>query len=180
MQAFTTQNYLKVHLATHEIENIGCNYCDGIFKNKSSLQSHVRKMHKPGTTSFPCGECGKHFPNRNFLKRHMASHSGARNYACTFAGCEQTYKYEKDLRNHYNIHTNIKKKCLYCDREFIDNSNMRKHVLRNHPVEVAEFEAKFGKRRRLKNLLIEHELNTTQGTSSIAQHLSASFTNSLQ
>jgi KRAB domain-containing zinc finger protein len=70
-KAFTTQNYLKVHLATHEIENIACNFCDGIFKNKSSLQSHVRKMHKPGNSAYPCLECGKCFPNRNFLKRHM-------------------------------------------------------------------------------------------------------------
>lgn len=72
-KAFTTQNYLKVHLATHEIENIACNFCDGIFKNKSSLQSHIRKMHKPGNSAFPCHECGKCFPNRNFLKRHMVS-----------------------------------------------------------------------------------------------------------
>jgi hypothetical protein len=61
---------------------------------------------------------------------------------------------------------------------------MRKHVLRNHPVEVAQFEAKFGKRRRLKNLLLENEMNNQiqqiqQSNTSILSHNNSMLNSSM-
>lgn len=47
---------------------------------------------------FPCSICKLAFKSRQFLQRHMVSHSDARNYSCSY--CGKTYKYKKGLNRH--------------------------------------------------------------------------------
>jgi hypothetical protein len=47
---------------------------------------------------FPCSLCKLAFKSKQFLQRHMASHSDAREFSCHF--CEKTYKYKKGVNRH--------------------------------------------------------------------------------
>lgn len=153
---FSNKSNLKSHLISHTTEYVTCDICDSVFKNKVSLQSH-RKIHKPKESfNYPCPECDKRFQNRNHLERHQISHSDVRNFRCNFEGCEMAYKWEKDLKNHISaVHNDQKNhKCLWCNKFFVDVANLRKHKLRYHPEELAEFELKHGRgRRQLKTLM---------------------------
>ncbi|KAG5673973.1 hypothetical protein PVAND_003969 [Polypedilum vanderplanki] len=157
-KSFSSNHYLKIHIQTHSIENVPCDICDSIFKNRVSLQNHKKKIHNTRELNFKCTECDKRFHNRNHLERHMPTHTQEKKFKCTYENCEQAYKWEKDLRNHMARHKGEKNhKCIWCDRTFVDSGNMRKHKLKNHPNELAEFEEKYGKRRRLKDLLLVND-----------------------
>lgn len=39
-------------------------------------------------------------------------------------------------------------KCMFCDRDFTDSANLRKHKLKDHPNELAAFEAETNEERR--------------------------------
>ncbi|KAG5673972.1 hypothetical protein PVAND_003968 [Polypedilum vanderplanki] len=151
-KAFSNRSNLKSHLISHTTENVRCEICHSTFKNSVSLQSH-KKIHKPKELlNFACSECDKKFHNRNHLERHQISHSDARNFKCE--SCGQSYKWEKDLRNHISaIHKGEKEnKCIWCESSFVDVGNLRKHKIKYHPYELAEFEKKYGKKRRLKSI----------------------------
>lgn len=50
------------------------------------------------TRPFPCQNCNLAFKSKQFLQRHMTSHSDTREFSCQF--CERTYKYKKGLNRH--------------------------------------------------------------------------------
>lgn len=158
-KSFSSNHYLKIHIQTHQVLNVRCEICDSVFKNKISLKDHQKKIHKPKESlNFPCTVCDRRFLNRNHLERHMPIHTGQRNYRCDFEGCGMAFKWEKDLRNHMSKHNGVRRhKCLWCDRMFVDSANMRKHKLRYHAEALAEFELKYGKRRRMKDLILEND-----------------------
>jgi hypothetical protein len=61
------------------------------------------------------------------------------------------------------IHTGEKRnRCMFCDRLFADPGNLRKHKLRDHPAELAAYEAKHGKR-GVSNA-VYYELQTIENT----------------
>lgn len=99
-KGFGNKSNLRSHLISHSTENVSCDICGGIFKNRISLQSH-KKMHKPESArNFSCSLCTKTFHNRNHLSRHMVAHSEQRQHKCPFDGCLSVYKWPKDLKNH--------------------------------------------------------------------------------
>ena len=50
------------------------------------------------TRAFPCPSCTLAFKSRQFLQRHMISHSDSRDFPCQY--CEKSYKYKKGLNRH--------------------------------------------------------------------------------
>lgn len=47
---------------------------------------------------YPCTICDLAFKSKQFLQRHMTSHSDDRNHLCLY--CEKSYKYRKGLNRH--------------------------------------------------------------------------------
>lgn len=66
---------------------------------------------------YPCSLCQLAFKSKQFLQRHMTSHSDSRNFICQF--CEKTYKYKKGLNRHIKKFHNL---CM-----FDKNKPLRKH-----------------------------------------------------
>lgn len=78
---------------------------------------HLKKMEFSNPSRpFPCTLCKRAFKSKQFLQRHMTSHSDAREFSCQF--CEKSYKYKKGLNRH------VKKVHSLCD--FSKNKSLRK------------------------------------------------------
>lgn len=55
---------------------------------------------------FVCSICTTRFKNKQFLQRHMISHTSLRNFLCEM--CGKSYKYKKGLNRHIQkIHSEI-------------------------------------------------------------------------
>lgn len=42
---------------------------------------------------------------------------------------------------------------MFCDKTFVDSANARKHKVKDHPDEVAAFEAEYGKGRNVSKFI---------------------------
>ncbi|KAL7016263.1 hypothetical protein ACKWTF_009983 [Chironomus riparius] len=141
-KSFSTKSNLKSHLYSHSTEkNVQCDICSARFKNMDSLRKH-KKTHLE--KSHECKICGNLYRNRNNLKAHMVCHSDDKPFKCTY--CPNEYKRSKDLKCHMNLHSGERPfLCGFCSRSFVNGSNCRKHKLKDHPEELAAFEAVHGK-----------------------------------
>ncbi|OXA37883.1 Zinc finger protein 26 [Folsomia candida] len=117
--SFKTQKKLTVHKSQHE--NGGqkpwkCDQCEGSFKTKSALASHVIDMH---TTErpFKCTLCPASYKRVTLLKLHLKDHDPFNRYSCT--NCELLFKTEKTLKSHLvNKHGGRDWKCYFCKKTF--------------------------------------------------------------
>lgn len=103
-------------------------------------------LHSPSATSevYPCHICQREFRTKNLLKNHSVLHSDRKDFQCPM--CPKAYKRKKDLTCHQSVHTGDPLYCCqFCERKFVNNSNMRKHKLKEHLVELEEWEAINGK-----------------------------------
>jgi uncharacterized C2H2 Zn-finger protein len=66
-----------------------CEDCDKIYKNKDSLQKHIKIKHS-GNQSLQCVKCDKHFSNKYSLKQHLYQVHPSKLHSCTF--CGSSYK----------------------------------------------------------------------------------------
>ncbi|CRL05320.1 CLUMA_CG018105, isoform A [Clunio marinus] len=157
-RGFGNKSNLRSHVISHSTENVICSTCGGKFKNRISLQSH-KKIHKPeNLRNFACMKCNKTFHNRHHLQRHMVSHTEERSFKCPYSDCRNEYKWQKDLKNHLtSVHLSERPyNCHFCERNFVDNVSVRKHRLKEHPKELADFELKYGKGRRIDAIFSEN------------------------
>lgn len=47
---------------------------------------------------------------------------------------------------------------MFCQRDFVDSANMRKHKVKDHPNELAAYENEFGKGNRQRDTAEEREM----------------------
>ena len=62
--------------AVHEGKRFACTQCRCTFVSRSGLTEHVKHVHQ-NLPRYKCEHCGKGFPNRSYLRRHVATHAGA-------------------------------------------------------------------------------------------------------
>lgn len=147
-RGFVTKVDLKNHMIVHSTEkNFECEICRMKFKSKNYLRIHTKShMQKATGEVFECELCGKEFDKKENLKKHFLVHTDEKKHKCPH--CPNEFKRLETLKDHVNgAHTGERPyACNFCDRTFVNSSNRRKHKLKDHPVELAAYEAIHGKK----------------------------------
>lgn len=153
---FSRKANLTSHLNVHsEDKKFECDICGLKLKTKGNLRVH-KKIHSEDFVS--CTICGKQFKTQNQLTNHKISHSDEKKYSCE--RCDVAYKRSKELQNHLlSVHFNIKKyECPWCPKNFVNNSNFRKHKKAMHSLELQEYERMLEERIDEEDVIVE-EIN---------------------
>ena len=131
-----------------------CVSCDKVFKDKSYLKLHMKRMHLKIKDHF-CDNCDKSFSTKSQLNTHLPTHTD-NNFPCYMCGVKLSRKI--NLINHMkSLHAKSVEKpkikqamseklpCDICGKLFNSNKTLKKHV-RNHDDVKPEKEEKTQKR----------------------------------
>lgn len=104
-----------------------CDMCGQNFKHHSYLAAHIANIH---ATDFPfrCESCPKAYSQAYLLKEHAKSHNTEKRHKCPH--CDYRAKQSHLVKDHVvRMHsTERPAKCGECDRAFINNSELKKHM----------------------------------------------------
>ena len=123
------ERYRK-HKEAHE-NNSGevCNHCGKIFLLKRDLRDHLRFCHQEGRKKiYSCPQCGKALSSLEYLRGHMGTHTGDREYRCRL--CGSGYTVETSLSKHFRNHHPTEKifRCAPCDFETDKGGENNRHM----------------------------------------------------
>ncbi|XP_001654305.2 zinc finger protein 808 [Aedes aegypti] len=113
----------------HSVEQktVICDTCGHHFKHHSYLSAHIANKH---ATEFPfrCETCPKAYSQAYLLKEHMKSHDTEKRHKCPH--CNYRAKQSHLLKDHViRMHSTERlAKCSDCDRAFINNGDLKKHM----------------------------------------------------
>ena len=118
-------------------ETLHCQFCEKDFKNAKFLKNHEEKhrteqMATGGSEDHLCPSCGKSFPTRLNLDRHIKSkHQRVKDHQCP--DCGKSFVDSTRLKEHRWIHTNHKPyPCAQCDKSFRHKSHLKHHQAKEH------------------------------------------------
>ena len=132
-ETFRSVDELRIHSrAVHNTRKkqsaLSCTVCAAKFDKLSYLQSH-RRTHcheKP----YQCESCGIRFTQLSMLKSHNDMHASNKMFECQI--CTRKFTKASAMQEHQVIHTGMPFKCLACEEQFSDQSQMLKHERRVH------------------------------------------------
>ncbi|XP_031766485.1 zinc finger protein 540-like isoform X2 [Galleria mellonella] len=113
-----------------------CHICEKELATSGGLAAHIRYSHLK-TTQYTCELCGKLFVYKWIWQRHMAVHSGAKNFECKV--CNKKFAKSYTLQMHTRIHMNDKRfSCDVCKTAFIQKCSLKNHFKVHHPETTIE------------------------------------------
>jgi len=97
---FHDKETLKQHMLSIHGRNYPqfCFDCGKGFKSYPGLYKHNKMFHNEGEDCPACHICGRAFPYKSSLERHMNSHTRLKPYKCF--SCGKSYKYGQTLKEH--------------------------------------------------------------------------------
>uniref|UniRef100_A0A1A9ZII5 C2H2-type domain-containing protein n=1 Tax=Glossina pallidipes TaxID=7398 RepID=A0A1A9ZII5_GLOPL len=117
-----------------------CPACDVQFDKWSSYLKHCKeKQH--GRTHYKCEYCARMYVKPGELQAHVASkhlladglNRVGGNFKCGYGGCERSYSYERNLKQHIlTAHKGKRFECPECKKIFSSIQNLKKHSARGH------------------------------------------------
>ncbi|KAG4075052.1 hypothetical protein HA402_008117 [Bradysia odoriphaga] len=112
-----------------------CQFCNEKLSSRYTLKTHLAVRHNVGDDSnFSCNVCDKTFTLKSSLVVHAKLHTG-KLHICR--ECGQSFNHPNYLRKHLNRHKDIKKrKCTMCEKEYVQNVDLRLHMKKVHGVIV--------------------------------------------
>ncbi|XP_055387636.1 zinc finger protein OZF-like isoform X2 [Condylostylus longicornis] len=106
--------------------NFICKKCNEIFQSREYLKRHLLSH----TNTYKCNKCGKLFSSSSKLWQHLKLHNSIRPFGCKY--CDMTFKNKSNLNVHVGKHAGLKPhKCALCEKSF-SRTNLLKEHLRSH------------------------------------------------
>ncbi|KAL8598808.1 hypothetical protein ACOMHN_015387 [Nucella lapillus] len=94
------RNNLKRHMLTmHQLTAKLLECCGVLFRTKAALREHALVFHYHG---YSCFYCGRRFCRKALLKRHLAVHSGQKEFLCSI--CDYATSHKSNLERHRRVH----------------------------------------------------------------------------
>ncbi|KAM4605450.1 uncharacterized protein ACJ7VT_017694 isoform 2-T2 [Polymixia lowei] len=161
-----SEHALKIHCKIHKEDYVHqCKFCFATFKTRLDKLAHedahpsshkpyqcpdcsetfstirARRVHQQGHRgSNNCRVCDMEFDSLSRLQRHMAVHTGVKQFVCQV--CQRSFNQASHLKSHMRLHTGERPfKCLHCDKSFNHNVSLKSHVQRYHS-QVLDFKSK--------------------------------------
>ncbi|XP_071445625.1 zinc finger protein 497-like [Hetaerina americana] len=131
---FKLEKYLKKHAKLHSgVRPFKCAVCAKAFRNRSELELHST-VHVT-ELKFECGDCGKKFRAKHLLKIHLRNHNLAR-IQCP--ECPTKFTQMSDLRKHMAVHSGVRNfECSECKKRFRHKRNLNDHMRLHNRIKVA-------------------------------------------
>ena len=118
------------HLRLHgDIVPEVCQYCKKEFREKRSLDKHIRAIHS-SDKPYNCNHCSETFRTKVQQENHMSSHMRDFSHKCD--RCQMTFRKQEELNTHYRTHLEQKSYiCEVCEKAFNSEKNMRQHAIKH-------------------------------------------------
>uniref|UniRef100_A0A8C8RTA8 Zinc finger and BTB domain containing 45 n=1 Tax=Pelusios castaneus TaxID=367368 RepID=A0A8C8RTA8_9SAUR len=101
-----------------------CSICWRSFSLRDYLLKHM--VTHTGVRAFQCSICCKRFTQKSSLNVHMRTHPGERPYACSH--CGKAFGRSAHLARHQETHSGERPyKCAYCGKAFGRNAHLTRH-----------------------------------------------------
>jgi len=131
--SFTSNYQLKQHVESiHTNLKVECDECGGLFKT-TTLQAHIRKIHKGQKVQEPCTEegCGKMFGSKTDLERHVMSVHMKFKAPCP--ECGKKVRMDSLIKHVKTAHRGMHKiNCDKCGQGFQNQKGLDNHVRIKH------------------------------------------------
>lgn len=125
---FKHKSSLRAHLRRVHVEtkNYKCEECGLMLKTADSLRAHKKTVHTPRVRTV-CYICGAMLLSEDKLKKHIMRHNNKRMFQCT--KCEKKFYTSHEVRQHFRTHTGEKPfKCHLCTYACAVKGNLTKHM----------------------------------------------------
>ncbi|CAH1268836.1 ZNF845 [Branchiostoma lanceolatum] len=129
-RAFPTPSKLRDHLLSHGVcasQKFQCETCGKFFPRKGQLKKHIMYTHTDA--SHPCTQCDKKFHTDTSLARHV-SIAHERKWPLSCEQCSRGFRTKSLLLDHQNIHREnpVTYKCTVCEKEFLVKTYFKQHI----------------------------------------------------
>ncbi|CRL00288.1 CLUMA_CG013561, isoform A [Clunio marinus] len=137
LKTFDTQKQLTLHFYTHREKFFCCDMCGSKFNNREQIKNHVlrhvglfRKI--ISQQRIICDQCSMMVFSHKMKRHKLIHHSDERPFKCDMEGCNAAFSDSRVLRDHRNIHLELKPyKCEFCTEAFRSGANLRLHRVRH-------------------------------------------------
>ena len=120
-------------LINKKTKKFDCQQCDKTFPTRKKHYAHFKRYH-PKNLSLKCSYCDSTHANRKRLNLHVKENHPTeftKPFKCQF--CEESFETRFQRQKHVeNGHTDKRKTCDICKKEFLDTKSLAKHLTLKH------------------------------------------------